>query len=192
MTEVKKVDSGVAPNASDTQPAAVAGNPGVGAQGSTAANAEVGFPRGDRPEAGTKEGLSTENSGTVIEGDRVIRVSDIDKDEETKDMAGVRVDPITGIAVEQIEASAGDFPKTRGGMYSVPIQAFDSRKLSGSEEVTVRGNTVIINDPDYAGDPNVTSTDADGRKVEKYDESELPKSTREEMKAGREAINRKD
>ena len=184
MTEVKTVDSGIAPNASDTQPAAVPGNPGVGAQGSTGANAEVGFQRGDRPEA--------TNSGTMIEGDRVIRVSDIDKDEEKRDMAGVRVDPITGIAVEQIEASAADFPKSRGGMYSVPIQAFDSRKLSGSEEVTVRGNTVIINDPDYAGDPNVTSTDVDGRKVEEYDESELPKSTREEMKAGREAINRKD
>lgn len=184
MTEIKTVDSGVAPNASDTQPAAVPGNPGVGAQGSTGASAEVGFPRGDRPEA--------INSGTMIEGDRVIRVSDIDKDEEKRDMAGVRVDPITGIAVEQIEASAEDFPKSRGGTYSVPIQAFDSRKLSGTEEVTVRGNTVIINDPDYAGDPNVTTVDAGGDRTDKFDESELPKSTRDEMEAGRKAINRKD
>ena len=184
MTEIKTVDSDVAPNASDTQPAAVPGNPGVGARGSTGANAEVGFPRGDRPEA--------TNSGTMIEGDRVIRVSDIDKDEEKRDMAGVRVDPITGIAVEQIEASAGDFPKSHGGTYSVPIQAFDSRKLSGTEEVTVRGNTVIINDPDYAGDPNVTTVDAEGDRTDKFDESELPKSTRDEMEAGRKAINRKD
>lgn len=189
MTEVKTVDSGVAPNASDTQPAAVPGNPGVGAQGSTGASAEVGFPRGDRPEAINS---GTINSGTMIEGNRVIRVSDIDKDEEKRDMAGVRVDPITGIAVEQIEASAEDFPKSRGGTYSVPIQAFDSRKLSGAEEVTVRGNTVIINDPDYVGDPNVTTVDAEGDRTDKFDESDLPKSTRDEMKAGRKAINRED
>jgi len=128
--------------------------------------------------------MNPQNSGSVVEGDRVIRVSDIDKDEETKDMAGVRVDPITGIAVDQIEASAGDFPKgkARSGLYSVPIQAFDSRKLSGSEEVTVRGNTVIINDPDYH----------EGKYADEVDENELPKSTREEMKAGREAVNRKD
>lgn len=177
MTEVTKVGSGTAPNASDTQPKAVAGNPGVGAQGSEGADAQVGFPKGDRPEPG--------NSGTVTgtEGDRMIRVTDINKDEETKDMAGVRVDPITGISVEQIEASAGDFPKSRGTLYSVPIQSFDSRKLHGSEEVTVRGNTVIINDPDYAGDPNVSG----GGEV---NENELSKSTRDEMKAGRDAINR--
>lgn len=180
MTEVTKVDSGVAPNASDTQPQAVPGNPGVGAQGSSGANAEVGFSEGDRP----SQSLSPENSGNVVgvEGDRVIRVSDIDKDEETKDMAGVRVDPITGIAVDQVEASAGDFPKERGSAYAVPIQTFDSRKLRGNEEVTVRGNTIIINDPDYAGDPSVPA--------EQVNEDELPKSTRDEMKAGREALNR--
>lgn len=179
MTEVTKIEGGTAPNASDTQPAAVPGNPGVGAQGSAGADANVGFPKGDRPEP-----MNPQNSGSVVEGDRVIRVSDIDKDEATKDMAGVRVDPITGIAVDQIEASAGDFPKgkARSGLYSVPIQAFDSRKLSGSEEVTVRGNTVIINDPDYH----------EGKYADEVDENELPKSTREEMKAGREAINRKD
>lgn len=175
MTEVTKVDSGTAPNASDAAPKAVAGNPGVGAQGSTGPDHQEGFLRGDRPEPG--------NSGTVVgtEADRVIRVSDINKDEETKDMAGVRVDPITGIAVDQIEASAGDFPKrkARGGLYSVPIQAFDSRKLHGSEEVTVQGNTVIINDPDYADRKD------DGDDV---DESELPKSTRDEMAAGRDTL----
>lgn len=177
MTEVTKVDSGVAPNASDTQPQAVPGNPGVGAQGSSGAN--VGFLEGDRPKT-----TNPQNSGTVVEGDRVIRVSDINKDEETTDMAGVRVDPITGIAVDQIEASAGDFPKgkARSGLYSVPIQAFDSRKLSGSEEVTVRGNTVVINDPEYH----------EGKYADQVNESELPKSTRDEMKAGREAVNRKD
>lgn len=178
MTEVTKVEGGTAPNASDEQPKAVAGNPGVGAQGSQGADANVGFAAGDRPAPG--------NSGTVTgtEGDRVIRVTDINKDEETTDMAGVRVDPITGISVEQIEASAGDFPKkkARGGLYSVPIQSFDSRKLHGSEEVTVRGNTVIINDPDYAS-----------RKFDdEVNEDDLPKSTRDEMAAGREAIGRKD
>jgi len=179
MTEVTKVDSGVAPNASDEQPKAVPGNPGVGAQGSEGADANVGFLEGDRPKT-----TNPQNSGTVVEGDRVIRVSDINKDEETTDMAGVRVDPITGIAVDQIEASAGDFPKgkARSGLYSVPIQAFDSRKLSGSEEVTVRGNTVVINDPEYH----------EGKYADQVNESELPKSTRDEMKAGREAVNRKD
>jgi hypothetical protein len=168
MVEVTENNSGDAPNASSSQPAAVPGNPGVEAEGGRA------FAHGNRPDP----------MDPNVPEDRLVKAGDVDTKEETKDMAGVRVDPITGISVEQIEAAQSDYDGSKaptGGVRSIPIQAFDSRKLKGHEHVTVRGNTVLVTDPDY--DP-VASED----QKHKGDESHLPKSVQDERQAGRDAV----
>lgn len=167
MTKVTKDNSGDAPNASSSQPAAVPGNPGVDAQG------------GARPAHGNRP----EPMHHAADEERVLKASDVKTKEDTVDEAGVRIDPITGIAVAQIEASQSDYNADQGGsggMRSIPIQAFDSRKLKGHEHVTVRGNTVIVADPNY---------DESKDKKNKEGEAHLSKSVQEERKAGRDAVS---
>lgn len=120
----------------------------------------------------------TREVATQLPADRVVDLNEVDLKSEPVDMAGIRVDPITGVAVAQIEHASKDFidPGPRS-LKLIPVQAFDSRKLKGTEHVTLRGNSVIVHDPDYV--------DGHG-KVE--DEDKLPKSTRDELNAGREAL----
>ena len=112
--------------------------------------------------------------------DKIVHAPDVDTKSESTDAAGVRVDPITGISVDQVEAAQGDYVggPSSDGLRSIPIQAFDSRKLKGDEQVTVRGNTVIVR-----GEPKA-------RRDGSGDEVQHSKSVQAELKAGREAIER--
>lgn len=182
MTEVNVVTGGQAPAASDQQPQAIPGNPGNPTvldppnENDSAAAAAEKQQMQERRDPATREGREAE--GQLPMG-KVVRASDVNIQEEKVDIAGVRIDPITGIAVSQIEHGARDAtPTGPAHLRTWPLTAFDSRKLKGHETVTVNGSNVVVAD-DQAEDYDRSAVEND----------ELPESTRNEVEAGRKALS---